>query len=446
MAKIEIADIHEGMVVEYDLTAGNGQLLFAKGTVITAQHLKQLMTRNIFELNSKIEQRVGGAMLSDSAFKKLIDFEPPPPVEPALPGATPDAKPPIRNELGELEVNFDLQRYKSTPKPSGRPLKQKLVRTENPDRTRQYKESLIALHKANIGRTTSVLERIAHGHTCDVNDIMPIVENCVTLYITDRNILMALTTMPCRVDDYLYRHALNTCIMSIGIAVALGYSDRQVVEIGLCALLENVGMLLVDKSVSLKGRTSTHEDLLELKKHPDLGARLLKKVVRLPETVPLVASQAHEREDGSGYPAGKRGHLIHPFAKIIQIADVFDTMCNPAGSESAFTANEAMHSILKMTRRGQLLKEYAIAFISYVGLFPVGSFVELSDHRIARVVHAHAREFFKPIVSIISNTQATLLPDTDILLLDLSSPQCTMEILKAAAADTLGSLDVLYGF
>jgi hypothetical protein len=253
------------------------------------------------------------------------------------------------------------------------------------------------------------------GHTCDVNDIMPIVENCVTLYITDRNILMALTTMPCRVDDYLYRHALNTCIMSIGIAVALGYSDRQVVEIGLCALLENVGMLLVDKSVSLKGRTSTHEDLLELKKHPDLGARLLKKVVRLPETVPLVASQAHEREDGSGYPAGKRGHLIHPFAKIIQIADVFDTMCNPAGSESAFTANEAMHSILKMTRRGQLLKEYAIAFISYVGLFPVGSFVELSDHRIARVVHAHAREFFKPIVSIISNTQATLLPDTDIL-------------------------------
>ena len=152
------------------------------------------------------------------------------------------------------------------------------------------------------------------------------------------------------------------------------------------ALLHDVGMLLIPEEIRFKKGRLSKDEWYEVQKHAILGMHVLEKIPNLPESALYVAYQTHERENGKGYPKQRTGRFIHAFAKIVQVADVYESLCSQRDYRPPYLPYRAMELLIKMSVRNLLSIDFVKAFLAYASLFPIGSVVELSNHCIARVV------------------------------------------------------------
>ena len=125
--------------------------------------------------------------------------------------------------------------------------------------------------------------------------------------------------------DWLYTHSIDVAIISLMIAVELGYNEEELWNIGLGAFLHDVGKLLIPKSIIQKPGSLDDMEMDYIRQHCELGVSSLKSFC-LPKECTDIVLQHHERLDGSGYPNGLKGDEICRNAKIAMIADVVDAI------------------------------------------------------------------------------------------------------------------------
>jgi len=126
-------------------------------------------------------------------------------------------------------------------------------------------------------------------------------------------------------DIYTRGHSERVTDFSILIAKVLGFSDKELEDVRLAAILHDIGKIGVDESILRKPAKLTSEEFDEVKKHPGYGAKILESIPQLKEIIPAIQHH-HERYDGNGYPEGLAGKDIPYIARIISIADTFDAM------------------------------------------------------------------------------------------------------------------------
>lgn len=126
-------------------------------------------------------------------------------------------------------------------------------------------------------------------------------------------------------DYWKYTHSVNVALMALMAAIKLGYSMVELWDIGLGALLHDIGKLLVPKSIIQKTGTLTRQEMQYIMQHCELGVSITKEY-GLPEEVTEIILHHHERNDGSGYPHGLTEDEIHRNVKIVIIADAIDAI------------------------------------------------------------------------------------------------------------------------
>src|SRR5690606_33308988 len=127
----------------------------------------------------------------------------------------------------------------------------------------------------------------------------------------------------------------------------------------------------------------------------------LEQMKDLPLPVRLGVHQHHEREDGSGYPRGLRAGAIHDIARLVGIADAYAAAVSHRPYRSRATRFAVMRALVEDACRARLWRDAVRALIQTVGLFPVGSFVRLSDGRIGQVAAAGGRaRAARPIIQL----------------------------------------------
>jgi hypothetical protein len=124
---------------------------------------------------------------------------------------------------------------------------------------------------------------------------------------------------------------------------------------------------------------------------------------------------------------------------------VFESLSSPRGYRTANMPYRAMEILIKMSKKNLLSSDYIKAFLIYASLFPVGSLIELSDHTIAKVVHANDVHYTKPIVSVITDSRGFLLSPDKIFQVDLTKNH-DLQIIKAIESNHLPGLDIMHGF
>jgi HD-GYP domain-containing protein (c-di-GMP phosphodiesterase class II) len=451
MRIIDMNDIAVGTVTEAEYRSQNGDLLISQGVTITDKHLEILRRRNIFQVYVKdSDEDEIHAILSKEYTLDEFHFDDEEPAKALdLPEfknikAGKDGLSQLMQSKKAAELDDTLSRGITPDKPAGLPLKQKAQEKNADERTVQYKSDVHQLYNDALKDVHYVLRTMADGHSVDGRQIRAIVERFVRLFITDKNILLNISGIKTTPDNFVYHHTLNVCLLAINIAASADYSEEQVVEIGMGALLHDLGMLLVPQHILTKEGKLDQDEWFEVQKHPILGLHLLESVTRLPVTVPYVAYQVHERENGKGYPKQRNGRLIHNFARIVQIADVYEALSSPRLYRTTYIPYKAMEMVIKMTRQGLLSGEYSRSFLIYASLFPVGSIVELSNKSIGKVVKANASSFAKPIVSVIVDEGGRRLRDDQIYLEDLKTSD--LLIVKAHGFDYLSGFGVMDGF
>ena len=182
-------------------------------------------------------------------------------------------------------------------------------------------------------------------------------------------------------DEYTYAHVVNVCILTISFGKKLGFSKRDLGDLGMAALFHDFGKINVPLRVLNKQEKFDPEEWQLMKDHSAWGIEMLKD-----ETITnvsgyrrlLTAIQHHQNVNLTGYPDFKLRRRPHIFARIVAITDAYDAMTTNRVYQRALTPDKAMQNLLRMsgTRYDPVLVR---AFISSFGVYPIGSLVFLSD-------------------------------------------------------------------
>lgn len=213
--------------------------------------------------------------------------------------------------------------------------------------------------------------------------------------------------------DFQYNatiHSINVMIFAIKIGNGLGYSREQLAEMGLAALLHDVGVCNIPDDIVKKEGTLTSEEYALVKKHPQLGYDIIMNT--LGNKYPWLADvvfQEHEREGGQGYPRGLTGKDIHEYAKIIGMVDVYEALSHPRPQRKRFLPYEAAKVIVNSSKNAfapRIIK----MLITKLSCFPIGSYVVLNSKAIGRVVETNEGSPLRPAIEMLYEPMGKRLP------------------------------------
>jgi len=153
-----------------------------------------------------------------------------------------------------------------------------------------------------------------------------IVSSFILAFHREANILKLLTPVRSQ-DEYIYTHATNVSVLSMFQAESIGIKGKLLHDIGISALLHDVGKLVISREVLDRPTTAYTEEATKMRQHPVYGAIYLSRIEGLTRLAPIVAFEHHMKYDGTGYPTystgNKRQHLC---SQMVAIADFFDTL------------------------------------------------------------------------------------------------------------------------
>lgn len=201
-------------------------------------------------------------------------------------------------------------------------------------------------------------------------------------------------------DDYTYFHSVNVAVLSIVMGVGIGLSKEDLFNLGLGAILHDMGKIFVDKEVINKPSKLTPEEYEYVKKHSEFGYKYLKETYQIPAAAYVGVLQHHEKYDGTGYPSNTSRDSISLIGRIICIADVYDALISNRPYRAPLLPSEAMEYIMA---NGGLMFDVNLTrvFARKVAPFPVGTYVQLSNGYKGIVSENYEDACMRPQVKII---------------------------------------------
>ncbi|WP_176215568.1 HD-GYP domain-containing protein [Sporomusa malonica] len=195
---------------------------------------------------------------------------------------------------------------------------------------------------------------------------------------------------PC--DDYTMYHSVNVSAISALIATWLKFPPEQVNAISLAGLLHDVGKSLLPPELLHKPYKLSPEEYEQYRKHVSYGYELVSKIPDISQSITAAVFQHHERRDGSGYPGGITDYYIHPYAKIIAVADLYDEglTINRENPQSMLSPYCSLQKLWDEVYR--LDPKACITFADTMADFLSGNRVMLTDGREGRVVFINKKK------------------------------------------------------
>ncbi|WP_336787800.1 HD-GYP domain-containing protein [Paenibacillus sp. MMO-177] len=242
-----------------------------------------------------------------------------------------------------------------------------------------------------------VINEIRSGQPIPVMDI----RNQLEKMMQYESSYKVLTFMPRHFAerDYLLHNSILVGLTSYRIAQWCGLPRKDWMQVALAGLLHDIGNVKIDPAILAKPTALTAEENEEMKRHTVIGYQLLKNIASLNEGVKLTALQHHERIDGSGYPLAIDSSKIHPYAKIVAIADIYHAMTLNRFYRKAASPYFVLEQI-QSDSFGKLEPAYVRVFVEKVTQFHNGNIVKLSDDRVGEIVFSDAIHPTRPWVSV----------------------------------------------
>lgn len=224
------------------------------------------------------------------------------------------------------------------------------------------------------------------GRALKSSEVRNSVEIITQSIIRNPDAMMLMTNLKA-MDDYLVVHSLNVCILSLIFARFLGYDEEQMLDLGMGALLHDIGEIRLPKELINKPAELNAEEHATVQMHTEYGASILDQNAGIPKAAIDIALHHHERVDRSGYPGKLGGQEISTNAKLVGIVDVYDSLTSTTPYRSYISSTDALKSMYDW--RGTLFDSALVEkFIQCIGIYPVGSTLELNSGEIGIVISA----------------------------------------------------------
>jgi len=247
------------------------------------------------------------------------------------------------------------------------------------------------------------IEKIMHhaqvGKDVNVQEAKSVVRDLAKNIIANPMALIWLTQLKNR-DEYTSIHSLNVCILSLFFGRSLGMNTQQLNELGLGALLHDIGKLRVPLEILNKPDRLTDEEYEVIKRHTLLGFDLLKNEDSISKDSLVVIKNHHERIDGHGYPDGLQSYGIDLYSRIVKIVDVYDAVTSKRVYHQDVSPYHALNCIYS-DRNGAFDEKLVQAFMKHMGIYPVGCAIELNTGEVGVVTAINERRHLTPTLLLV---------------------------------------------
>ncbi|MCB0308620.1 MAG: HD-GYP domain-containing protein [Bdellovibrionales bacterium] len=244
-------------------------------------------------------------------------------------------------------------------------------------------------------------------------------------------------------DEYTFNHSVNVCIIAIGFGKNLGLNKKQIGELGVSALFHDYGKVMIPREILNKPGKFDPKEWEVMKSHPLQSVKTMLSLGGYQETdiKKLISAFEHHRNyDRSGYPETGLNKPMNFYSKIVAIADAYDAMTTNRVYQKAMLPTIALKILMDNagTKFDPLLVK---AFVNTVGIYPVGSTLELTDGTLAIVVNVHKDPSLleKPLIKIVSDSAKNIIdngPEIDLSNIDTVAPG--LSISKAVHPEDFG--------
>lgn len=225
------------------------------------------------------------------------------------------------------------------------------------------------------------------------NTFQPLVDN----FRMERDVVSMLLLLNTK-DDYTYQHSVQVGMLSYYLATWLGYNEEEATTIGQAGFLHDIGKCRINSDILNKPGRLTDEEFAEIKRHPQYGYEIIKNSMNN-ELAAIVASQHHERMNGTGYPNGLKDSEIHPHARIVAVVDVYSAMISLRVYREKRDLLQVLREIHRMSF-SELDANTAHTFIKHMIPNFIGKRAALSNGQSGVIVMTHPTEFFRPLVQL----------------------------------------------
>jgi len=242
--------------------------------------------------------------------------------------------------------------------------------------------------------------RASVSNDLDFKAVTDKIKDMVDYVKEDRRFLMRVlkNNEPAEGKNYLATHSVRSTIISIIIGSYLKLPTYRLIELGIAALMHEVGMLKLPSQIYLSQRPLSLQEQKAIMTHPVLGYSMLKSF-DFPLTVCLAALEHHERENGTGYPRKLSGEKISLYSKIIAVACSYEALSSKRPHKEAKDGYTGMLELLK--NEGKQYDETVVkALVLSLSIYPIGLYVLLSNGKKGQVVDVNPENPRFPIVQI----------------------------------------------
>jgi HD-GYP domain-containing protein (c-di-GMP phosphodiesterase class II) len=244
-----------------------------------------------------------------------------------------------------------------------------------------------------------VMSSLAAGEILDTDSARGAVSDLAGTVSRNTTASLWLTNLRER-DEYLTRHAVNVCVLMLAYGVHHGFARPDLERMAMGALLMDVGMAkLPDAILANTGQLSPDEMELMMR-HPIEGAEIVKAAGFVPRETLEIIQMHHERLDGSGYPQGLQASQVPLHARLAGMLDTYDAMTSPRAFQDATPADRVLQYLLNESEStfGQTPVQQ---LIQCIGLYPVGSLIELDNGAVAIVIGSRPDARVRPTVLLV---------------------------------------------
>jgi putative nucleotidyltransferase with HDIG domain len=276
------------------------------------------------------------------------------------------------------------------------------VAVEDPDDEKIGLQAAQQMYSKAVTGAESIWASAKAGQQPDPAQARGIIDSLSRLVYQDRTSLMALTALK-RHDNYTFTHMVNVAALSMAMARSLELDGPMLREFGFAALMHDIGKVHTPLEILNKPDKLTNEEFAIMKLHVVDGAHMLRRTPETPALAPVVAFEHHLKQDLSGYPERIGSRTLNLCTMVVSVVDVFDALRSNRAYRAGLATDRIRH-IMGQQEGTAFNRTLLRRFVNLMGLFPVGTLVQLSTGEIGVVTQTHPEDPFRPQVKLIRDT------------------------------------------
>lgn len=258
---------------------------------------------------------------------------------------------------------------------------------------------ILAAYGQALEAVRGVCRDIEQGRIPNSAGVTGAVDRLVGITMQEPSTLLGLSMIK-DYDHYTFNHCVNVGVLAISLGAALGMDAEDVREVGIAGQLHDIGKILIPKEILNKPGKLSGAELHEMKRHPELGAKIIREMEGLDPRISQAVLGHHLQYNRDGYPEWARALDCGRMIDIIAIADTYDASTTMRGYQRSLTPRAALAMMHNLS--GTILNHDLLArFTALMGKYPVGTLVRLDNNEVALVHRPNPLDEEAPVVRIV---------------------------------------------